>query len=117
MKTYKIETNQEKASYHLAMAFMYENDISMISAFNEKNKFGGFTAVFNNVFPNSKMVEVAVSYCDYLDPFVEEVGATLALAKFEEGEVIQLPIGFADKELQAKIIYSMFSEIYKFKEL
>lgn len=117
MKTYKFETNEQKAAYHQAMAFMYQNDISMISAFNEQHKYGGFTAVFNSVFPNSKMVEVAVSYCDYQDAFVEEVGATLALDKFEAGEVIQLPIGFADKELQAKIIYSMFSEIYKFKEL
>lgn len=113
MKLTKLETNAEKAAYHKLMTFMYEQDISLINAFNKDHKYGGFTVAFNNVFPGSKMVEVAVSFCDAKDKYLDEVGNMLALDKFEAGELIQLPIGYASKDKQAEILYHMFAEAYR----
>lgn len=115
MKFTKLETNEEKAAYHMAMAFMYQNDVSLINAYNQENPFGGVTVAFGNVFPGSKMVEVAVSYCDVKDKYVEEIGSMLALYKFESGETVQLPIGHYDQEDQAQVIITMFTEVYRTK--
>ena len=115
MKFTKLETNEEKAAYHLAMAFMYQNDVSLINAYNRENPYGGVTVAFGNVFPGSKMVEVAVSYCDVKDKYVEEIGSMLAICKFENCETVQLPIGHYSQEDQAQIIITMFTEVYRIK--
>lgn len=104
-----LKTKQDQANFHRAMADILDNGLNLVHAYNKRNPFGGFTIIWSEVFPKSKMIEVAVSYCDQKDQYVQDIGTLQAYTKFVNGEIIQLPLGKLSTEEQANVLFRMFA--------
>ena len=103
-----IKKNREFMSlYHEAMSTMYASSTNLV--YCESSKGISSTIAFSRVFPNSRMVEVSVSYCAVEDTYDREIGALLVLTKFNDGRTVQMPLGsMTDTEI-AKSLSKRFN--------
>lgn len=75
-----------------AKAQMY--GIGIVHIFDEELPRGGLTVAFkkSSDYKSGRMVECAVAVCSVEDTFSKKTGTTIAVARFLDGETINLPI-------------------------
>ncbi len=84
------------------------NGVGIVHIFCTANNKGGLTVAFRKVKPrqqSTNMVDVAVATCSIDDTFSRKIGTELALAKWFDGDTIQLPLssGHADEDLNGRV--------------
>ena len=76
------------------LSFSYEDEYY-------SQEYNGVTIAYAPVFPGSKMLKVATSFCASDDKFKKKIGKFHALDRFFSGELMQLPLGHkSDRELE-----------------
>lgn len=98
--------NQE--DYEALLQVVKEDNIHLLHTFNQDPKYnkGGFTIAWQRAGEgkNTRMINVAISYCSPEDYFARKIGAFNALYKAYSGQFIQLPINSEDS---AEIVHSL----------
>ena len=84
------------------------NGVNIVHIFCTANTKGGLTVAFRKTRPNetsTNMVDVAVATCSFADTFSRKIGTHLALQKWFDGDLIQLPLssGYADEDLNGRV--------------
>jgi hypothetical protein len=90
--------NQE--DYEALLQAAKEDDIHLLHTFNQDPNYnkGGFTIAWQRAGEgkNTRMINVAISYCSPEDYFARKIGALNALSNAYSGQFIQLPINSED---------------------
>lgn len=85
--------------YNALLEWAQEEDVHLVhNTFGGK---GGFSFAWrrNSEFASGRMVQVAVSFCSPRDTFCRKIGAYNALANFDNGDTILLPVGDEDSAI------------------
>lgn len=82
--------------------------VQVVHVFDQDNPKGGLTVAFRKVKPNqisTNMVDVAIATCSFADTFSRKIGTGLALSKWFDGEIVQMPLssGWADEDLNGRV--------------
>ena len=80
------------------------NGVSIVHVFNELDPKGGLTIAFRKSMPNqvsTNMVDVSIAVCSHADTFSRKIGTFIALQKWFNNDMVQLPLstGWADEDL------------------
>lgn len=103
-----ILTDFDLEGYYSLLQKAHSNGVSIVHThapeFREAGS--GFTFAWKRAAKHIKcrMVEVAVSFCSPKDTFCKKIGAYNALANFDYGHTILLPVGNEDS---AQIIHNL----------
>jgi hypothetical protein len=94
-----------------------QQNIGIVHIFDKENTLGGLTIAFRKVskYPSGRMVEVAVATCSIEDTFSKKLGTSAALAKFFDGETIQLPLlqWYTAEEDLPFVVKQAFTALYR----
>jgi hypothetical protein len=90
------------------------NGVSIVHIFCTENTKGGLTIAFRKTRPNEQstnMVDVAIATCSFSDTFSRKIGTQIALQKWFDGDMIQLPLssGHADEDLNGRVKWAFTS--------
>jgi hypothetical protein len=114
-ETYKIKQAEQadlnkrnKAYREELLSDAKRNGVGIVHIFCTENNKGGLTVAFRKVKPrqqSTNMVDVAVATCSIEDTFSRKIGTELALAKWFDGDTIQLPLssGWPDEDLNGRV--------------
>lgn len=83
------------------------------SGYEEGIRNGGATVAWRRVDgnPRSKMVEVAVAWCNPKDTFCRRIGSWLALSLFSAENTILMPVGNEDNSEVVSNLRAIFGEL------
>lgn len=91
-----------------------ESDVHLVHTRDPYGHKGGFSFAWRRCseFAKGRMVEVAVTFCSPRDTFCRKIGAINALALFEEGNTICVPVGDEDAATIVERLRWMFNVAY-----
>lgn len=86
-------------------------DVKILHCFDPYHNKGGVCVAYRMTsnFKNTKMVEVAVSYCSHHDTYSKKVGAKKALDRFLNGNTVLVPCGDRDDLMVRYNLEKMFN--------
>lgn len=90
-------------------------NVGIVHIKDSYNPKGGLTVAFRKISPykSGRMVEVSVASCAITDTFSRKTGTQTALAKFFNGETIQLPLlNTYTKEDLSWVVKESFTNFY-----
>lgn len=104
----KAMNAEVEAHRQTLLADAKRNGVNLVHIFCTENTKGGLTIAFRKSRPNetsTNMVDVAIATCSFADTFSRKIGTHLALQKWFDGDLIQLPLssGYADEDLNGRV--------------
>jgi hypothetical protein len=105
LKNLKASIEDERQTL---LADAKRNGVQLVHIFCTADTKGGLTIAFRKSRPNEQstnMVDVAVATCSFADTFSRKIGTHLALQKWFDGFLTQLPLssGHADEDLNGRV--------------
>jgi hypothetical protein len=102
---FKQKQEQER---QLLLSDAKRNGVQIVHIFNKSNTMGGLTVAFRKTRPgqqSTNMVDVAIATCSFADTFSRRIGTGLALSKWFDGEIVQMPLssGWRDEDLNGRV--------------
>lgn len=93
-----MSKNFNQAQYRVLLQAAKQDGIHLLHTFDRNFHKGGFTIAWqrSGVGRNTRMINVAISYCSLEDYFARKIGAFNALCNAYNGRFIQLPINSED---------------------
>lgn len=108
MTTTNYAKERAATERELLLSDARRNGVNVVHIFNEEYPKGGLTVAFRKTMPGQKstnMVDCAFAVCSFLDSFNRKIGTEQALAKWFDGDIVQLPLsaGYAEEDLNGRV--------------